>query len=392
MSEWKEYKLGDFIKIKHGYAFSGEHITSIETDKILVTPGNFHIGGGFKSDKFKYYNSNDFPQEYMLQGGDIIVTMTDLSKDTDTLGYSAKVPNNISKLYLHNQRIGLLQFRSDKVCPDFIYWLMRTKEYQSYIVGSASGTSIMHTSPSRIEAYSYLFPPIDEQKRIAGVLSSFDDKIDLLNRENVTLEALAETLFRHYFIENPNPDWKEGKLGDEFDFTMGQSPNGESFNEDGIGIPMYQGNADFGFRFPTRRVYTTAPTRFAEENDTLISVRAPVGAQNMASERCCIGRGVAAFRHKDKSLYSYTYYKLKSLLEDIRQFNDNGTVFGSISKSDFENIDIVIPNRDSIVAFQQQAMPIDEKIRTNQKQLLALSAQRDTLLPHLMSGEVNVVV
>ena len=391
MSEWKEYKLGDLIKVKHGYAFTGEHITPTETDKILVTPGNFHIGGGFKSDKFKYYNSNNFPQEYIFHSDDIIVTMTDLSKDTDTLGYSAKVPNNKKKLYLHNQRIGLLRFRSDKVCPDFVYWLMRTKEYHSYIVGSASGTSIMHTSPSRIEAYRCLFPEVEEQKRIAGVLSSLDDKIDLLNRENATLEALAETLFRHYFIENPDPTWKDGKLGDEFNFTMGQSPSGDSFNEDGIGIPMYQGNADFGFRFPTRRVYTTAPTRFAEENDTLISVRAPVGAQNMASEKCCIGRGVAAFRHKDKSLYSYTYYKLKSLLEDIRQFNDNGTVFGSISKSDFENIDIVIPNRDRIVAFQKQALPIDEKVRTNYKQILVLSAQRDSLLPRLMSGEVKHV-
>ena len=172
---------------------------------------------------------------------------------------------------------------------------------------------------------------------------------------------------------------------------MGQSPSGDSFNEDGIGIPMYQGNADFGFRFPTRRVYTTAPTRFAEENDTLISVRAPVGAQNMASEKCCIGRGVAAFRHKNKSYYSYTYYKLKSLLEDIRQFNDNGTVFGSISKSDFENIDIVIPNMETIIAYQQQTMPIDEKIRNNHQQILALSTQRDSLLPRLMSGEVAVV-
>ena len=392
MSEWKEYTLGDFIKVKHGFAFSGEYITSDETDWILVTPGNFHIGGGFKSDKYKYYDSNDFPQEYILHGGDIVVTMTDLSKDTDTLGYSAKIPFNSRKKFLHNQRIGLLHFKSDEVWPDYVYWLMRTREYQSYIVGSASGTSIMHTSPSRIESFTWSFPPLKEQKRIAGVLSSLDDKIDLLNRENATLEALAETLFRHYFIENPDPTWKEGKLGDEFDFTMGQSPSGDSFNEDGIGIPMYQGNADFGFRFPTRRVYTTAPTRFAEENDTLISVRAPVGAQNMASEKCCIGRGVAAFQHKDRSLYSYTYYKLDSLLEDIRQFNDNGTVFGSISKSDFENIDIVIPNRDSIVAFQKQAMPIDEKIRTNYKQILILSAQRDSLLPRLMSGEVTAEV
>ena len=390
MSEWKEYKLGDFLKIKHGFAFKGENIVPYETESILVTPGNLHIGGGFKSDKYKFYDG-EIPNDYILKEGVIVVTMTDLSKDSDTLGYSAKIPHLKGKRFLHNQRIGLLRFTNEIAYPDYIYWLLRTKEYQSYIVGSASGTSIMHTSPSRIENYTCLLPPFEEQRKIAGVLSSLDDKIDLLNRENATLEALAETLFRHYFIENPNSDWKEGKLGDEFNFTMGQSPSGDSFNEDGVGIPMYQGNADFGFRFPTKRVFTTAPTRFAEENDTLISVRAPVGAQNMASEKCCIGRGVAAFRYKhNKEYYSYTYYKLKSLLEEIKSFNDNGTVFGSISKSDFENIVIVIPDIDTIKTFQEQIRLIDEKIHINQYQIITLRTKRDTLLTRLMSGEINV--
>ena len=287
----------------------------------------------------------------------------------------------------------LIKFSLDpnKVNPYMLKLYTHSQDYYDWIKSVDNGATRGNINALTFASMPIVLPSRYEQDKIAGVLGALDDKIDLLNRENATLEALAETLFRHYFIETPNPAWKEGKLGDEFDFTMGQSPSGDSFNEDGIGIPMYQGNADFGFRFPTRRVYTTAPTRFAEENDTLISVRAPVGAQNMASERCCIGRGVAAFRHKDKSLYSYTYYKLKSLLEDIRQFNDNGTVFGSISKSDFENIDIVIPNRDSIVAFQEQATPIDEKIRTNYKQILVLSAQRDSLLPRLMSGEVKHV-
>lgn len=202
---------------------------------------------------------------------------------------------------------------------------------------------------------------------------------------------MAETLFRQWFIEEAKEDWEEGKLGDEFEFTMGQSPNGDSFNEDGMGFPMYQGNADFGFRFPTRRVFTTQPTRFAEINDTLISVRAPVGAQNMATEKCCIGRGVAAFRYKhNHDFYSYTYYKLKSLLEEIKQYNDNGTVFGSISKSDFENIDIMIPDKDTILNFQKQVKPIDDKIINNNYEIQTLIQQRDSLLPKLMSGEVKI--
>ena len=391
MSEWKEYKLGDFIKVKHGFAFKGDYITTDKTSNILVTPGNFNIGGGFKDDKLKYYSNYNFPKEYILKGGDIVVTMTDLSKDSDTLGYSAKIPYSKNYNYLHNQRIGLVQFIREDICQDFIYWLMRTREYQNYIVSSASGTSIMHTSPSRIEDYRCMFPPLEEQKRIASILSSLDDKIDLLHRENATFEAMAETLFRQWFIEEAKEDWVEGKLGDEFEFIMCQSPSGDSFNENGIGVPMYQGNADFGFRFPTRRVFTTEPTRFAEVNDTLISVRAPVGAQNMANEKCCIGRGVAAFRYKgNKSFYSYTYYKLKSLLAEIKQYNDNGTVFGSISKSDFENIDILMPDNDTILSFQEKVKVIDDKINNNNNEILIIVQFRDSLLSKLMSGKIKI--
>lgn len=394
MSEWKEYRLGDFLKVKHGYAFKGENIVTEETPNILVTPGNFNIGGGFKSDKFKYYKGDEFPKEYILTRGDIVVTMTDLSKDSDTLGYSAKIPYSTNHNYLHNQRIGLVQFVNENVCKDFVYWLMRTREYQNYIVGSASGTSIMHTSPSRIEDYRCLIPSSQsEQESIASVLTSIDNKIDLLHRENETLEVMAETIFRQWFIEDAKDDWTEGKLREEFDFIMGQSPIGESFNQDGIGVPMYQGNADFGFRFPTRRVFTTQPTRFAEINDTLISVRAPVGVQNMATEKCCIGRGVAAFRYKNNSsFYSYTYYKLKSLLDDIKQYNDNGTVFGSISKSDIESIDIVIPDKNIIMDFQKQVKPIDDKILNNNNIIQTLIQTRDNLLPKLMNREIIIHV
>jgi len=94
--------------------------------------------------------------------------------------------------------------------------------------------------------------------------------------------------------------WGVGTLGDLCDINMGQSPPGTTYNEIGDGLPFYQGITDFGFRFPSRRVYCTAPTRFAEEGDVLLSVRAPVGSLNVADERCAIGRGVAALRLKEK--------------------------------------------------------------------------------------------
>lgn len=390
MVEWKKIKLGEYIKVKHGFAFVGKHISTEENNDILVTPGNFKIGGGFKTTKMKYFNG-EYPAEYILSHKDVVVTMTDLSKETDTLGYSAKIPKSTTKRYLHNQRIGLVQFKNEDIDKEYLYWIMRTREYQGYIVGSASGTSIMHTSPSRIENYSCLIPPLKEQKAIAEVLSSLDDKIDLLHRQNKTLEELAQTLFRQWFIEELKDEWEVGKLSDEFDLTMGLSPKGETFNENKIGTPMYQGNADFEFRFPKNRVYTTDPKRYAEKFDTLISVRAPVGAQNMAKEKCCIGRGVASFRYKkDNTFYTYTYFKMKSLMDKIKQFNDSGTIFGSINKTDFQDMEVIIPPNDLVIKYQDEVKPLDDKVIQNTFHLKTLENMRDTLLPKLMSGEVKI--
>ncbi len=212
-----------------------------------------------------------------------------------------------------------------------------------------------------------------------------------MNRQNITLEAIAETFFRQWFIEEAQDDWEQSVITDEFDITMGLSPPGTSYNEDRIGIPMFQGNADFEFRFPKNRVYTTDPQRFANKFDTLISVRAPVGAQNMAKEKCCIGRGVASFRYrKDSNYYTYTYFKLKSLMSVIQQFNETGTVFGSIGKSDFQAFEVTIPPSELIDIFQEEVKPIDDKIILNCNQIRTLEKIRDALQLKLISGEFRV--
>ena len=357
MTEWKEYKLGEVITVKYG------------KDHKALKDGLYPVygSGGIMryADNFLYDKESILiPRKGSLNN---IFYREKAFWTVDTMFYS--------------------EIDTTKVFPKFLYYQLTLVDFENLNVGSA----VPSLTIPIINDVDISLPPLPEQIRIASILSSLDDKIDLLHRENKTLEAMAETLFRQWFIEEAKEDWEEGKLGDEFEFIMGQSPSGESFNEEGAGIPMYQGNADFGFRFPTKRIFTTQPTKFAEINDTLISVRAPVGAQNMATEKCCIGRGVAAFRYKhNHDFYSYTYYKLKSLLEEIKQYNDNGTVFGSISKSDFENIDIVIPDINTIQHFQEQVKPIDDKIINNNKQIQTLILQRDSLLPKLMSGEVKI--
>ena len=357
MSEWKEYKLGEIITIKYG------------KDHKHLKDGSFPVygSGGIMR----------YVEKYLYDKESILIPR---KGSLSNIFYKDSAFWTVDTMFW-------TEIDSTKVFPKFLYYQMTLIDLEILNVGSAVPSLTIPV----INDIPISFPSLSEQKRIASILSSLDDKIDLLHRENKTLEAMAETLFRQWFIEEAKEDWEEGKLGDEFEFIMGQSPSGESFNEEGAGIPMYQGNADFGFRFPTKRIFTTQPTKFAEINDTLISVRAPVGAQNMAIERCCIGRGVAAFRYKNNSLFcSYTYYKLKSLLNEIKQYNDNGTVFGSISKSDFENLDIVIPDKDTILNFQKQVKPIDDKIINNNNEIQTLIQTRDGLLSRLMSGEVKI--
>ena len=380
MSEWKEYKLGDLAEIGDGlhgtpnYSEKGEYYfingNNIARGKIVIKSDTKKVD----KVEFDLYKKTLSDRTILLSINGTIGNVGFYNNEKCILGKSACYIN-----------------LKDSVDKHFVYYSLLTDDFQSHLLNIATGTTILNVPLKGLRNSTISLPSLSEQKRIASILSSLDDKIDLLHRENKTLEAMAETLFRQWFIEEAKEDWKEGKLGDEFEFIMGQSPSGESFNEEGVGIPMYQGNADFGFRFPTKRIFTTQPTKFAEINDTLISVRAPVGAQNMAIERCCIGRGVAAFRYKNNSLfYSYTYYKLKSLLNEIKQYNDNGTVFGSISKSDFENLDIAIPDKDTILNFQKQVKPIDDKIINNNNEIQTLIQTRDGLLSRLMSGEVKI--
>ena len=147
------------------------------------------------------------------------------------------------------------------------------------------------------------------------------------------------------FLENTSAEWYPGVLSDIAEITMGQSPSGSSYNDDGIGTVFFQGRAEFGFRFPTIRLYTTEPKRMARKNDVLMSVRAPVGDLNVAHEDCCIGRGLGAIHSKDNH-QSFVLYTMYSLRKELDVFNGEGTVFGSINRDALNSMPIRIPPKE----------------------------------------------
>lgn len=185
-------KLSQFVNIKHGFAFKGDYISFSNNNVVLVTPGNFKIGGGFQEAKCKYFSSS-YPSDYVLHAGDLIVTMTDLSKEADTLGYGAFVPNNPDRTYLHNQRIGLVQFLNDELDKDYLYWYLRSYKYHMNIVGSASGSTVKHTSPGRIVDQLIPIPTEDYDLQIS-LLRSLDKAVSDNDVENRKLVELRDTL------------------------------------------------------------------------------------------------------------------------------------------------------------------------------------------------------
>ena len=182
--EWTDSSLGDDVEIKHGFAFQGEFFHDEPQGDILLTPGNFAIGGGFKADKFKYYDG-PVPNEFVLREGDLLVTMTDLSKNADTLGYPAFVPSRADgRRYLHNQRLGKIVVR-DEASLDlrYLHYLMCSRDYRYEVLAVATGTTVKHTSPERIKRFCFMCPPLAEQRAIAHILGTLDDKIELNRRE-----------------------------------------------------------------------------------------------------------------------------------------------------------------------------------------------------------------
>ena len=273
---------------------------------------------------------------------------------------------------------------------DFLYYMICSPVVRNPAIKSMVGSSGRQRVQTDVVANLDIeLPHIEEQRKIGSVLRLLDDKIAINNEINNNLLEQAQAIYQQMFIDNARSDWTEGTLSDIADITMGQSPSSRSYNEDGNGTIFFQGRAEFGFRFPSIRLYTTEPKRMAQSNDTLMSVRAPVGDLNVAHTDCCIGRGLAAI-HSKYNHQSFVLYTMFSLKKQLDVFNGEGTVFGSINRNSLNGMPILIPSDDILEEFERIVAPMDLTIRNNYDEICRLQDIRDTLLPRLISGEIDV--
>lgn len=286
--------------------------------------------------------------------------------------------------------IAILRPNNKIITPEFLYYTLKTPSIKRDVRDNyGSGSAIPRIVLKDFKRMPISFPDLIEQRKITALCEVIDSKIQLNTNINENLEQQAKTIFSKMIVEDADGSWTPGVLSDIAIVTMGQSPKGDTYNEEGVGTVFFQGRAEFGFRFPTRRLYTTEPKRMAKANDALMSVRAPVGDMNVAYEDCCIGRGLAAIRSKNNH-QSFVLYTMFNLREELNVFNGEGTVFGSINRDALNSIAISVPPIRVRDEFEAIVSPIDAAIRNNYDEICRLEAIRDSLLPKLMSGELDV--
>ncbi|WP_201533934.1 restriction endonuclease subunit S [Psychrobacter ciconiae] len=408
---WKHVTLGDLIHIKHGYGFKGEFFVDEPSEYVLVTPGNFAIGGGFKNNKLKYYDG-ELKEDFILKGGDVIVTMTDLSKQADTLGFSAKVPND-NNIYLHNQRIGLISILSEDVVLDFIYWLLRTEAYQKYIAASSTGATVKHTSPNKIYSTKLIIPSCKRvQQKIANILSAYDDLIENNTKRIELLEEQAQLIYEEWFVRMRFPNHKNTQIDAETGLpegwtetrlkNLGQIITGKTPST--INTALYNGDIPF-IKTPdmgelpyviqtnsylSKEGALSQKNKFLPKNSLLVSCIGTAGVCALTSRESQCNQQINAIKFDSENMTFFTYCFAKNLKPHLEALGSNGATMTNVNKNKFENIKIITPSLQLLNMFHEKVSLNFEVILLLIKQNQKLKEARDILLPRLMMGIIEV--
>ena len=415
MAEWCDCTLGKLVDVKHGYAFLGEHFGSVGSH-IVLTPGNFFDEGGFKKKctTEKWY-SGPIPEDYVLQEGDLIVAMTEQAEGL--LGSSAIVPRG--GLYLHNQRLGLVRLLDEsKTDRRFVYYLFNSKPVRQQIRASASGVKIRHTAPSRITDVKVSVPALRLQRRIAGILSAYDELIENNQRRIQILETMARALYREWFVEFRFPgherlprvasslgDIPQGwevramhEIADVIDCLHSKKP---TEYPDGPGVLLQLNNIGEAGKLDMRQRFCISASDYAlwtsrielQAGDCVITNVGRVGAIAQIPEgvKAAPGRNMTAVRPRAGRL-THTYliqYLLSShMTSEVVRKKDLGTIMDSLNVRGIIRLRVPCPPLADMLRFESTARPMRKRVEVLVKQIHNLRRTRDLLLPRLLSGQV----
>lgn len=426
---WPEVQLGDLVTVKHGWPFKSEYFTEFQNgEPIVVNIGNFNYTGGFRFDStsLKGYRGN-YPEEFILKPNDILLVMTCQTPGGEILGIPGRIPND-TRTYLHNQRLGKVVIKDPlRVDQAYLYWLFLSSDFNHHLVVTASGTKILHTSPGRIEEYRFKLPSLTEQRAIASILDTLEEKIELNHQMNKTLEMTAQALFKSWFVnfdqvkakaESRKPEGMDDATAALFPSCFTASPSGlipkgwtvdtlerVSFlnpeNWSRINIPTQieyvdLANTKWGTIESTQSLlWKDAPSRaqrILRKGDTIVgTVRPGNGSYAFISSDGLTGStGFADLRPK-KEFYQEFVYLSATSIESISRLTNlaDGAAYPAVRPDVVHTTPILFPGDEILLCFSQCLSPVMEKIAINKEESNTLRNIRDLLLPRLISGKLH---
>ena len=391
-TQLKTRPLGDYLRIKHGFAFKSEYFADT-SDLIVLTPGNFFEKGGFRDrgHKDKGYKG-PIPDGYILKNGDLLIAMTEQGEGL--LGSAAIVPN--SDRYLHNQRLGLVE-KLEGLDPLFTYYLLNTSSVRRQISNSANGTKVRHTSPDKIYQVRVSVPVLEEQVKIGQSLNHYDSLIgDNIKRINL-LKELAKKLYQFHFDCPESTDWELSPLKDFGKVITGKTPSkakAENYSPNGMMFIKTPDMHDQLFILNANEKISTEG-ELTQISKTLpvgticISCIGTIGVVSLTTAPSQTNQQINAIVLSDEDYREYLFFRLEDSKKTLENLGSNGATMSNVNKSKLENLKISNPPQHLVRDYHLKAEPIFRLIEVLMRKNILLNLARDLLLPRLMSGEIK---
>ncbi|MFZ1291225.1 MAG: restriction endonuclease subunit S [Melioribacteraceae bacterium] len=397
MSEWKECKLGKLARTitkgttpPRGKGFVNKGINYIKSESI-------NYNGQIDKTKFVFIDEtthNKFKRSQLFEN-DILYSMAGVYLGKNALVLEEHLPANT------NQALAIIRLNQELAFPKYISYYLRQAQIVDFVNNMSGQSAQPNINFEEIKSIDILLPPLPEQKAIAEILSSLDDKIDLLHRQNKTLEAMAETLFRQWFIEEADDSWEQKELGNVVDIGIGRTPPRKEFewfstnNLDVKWVSIKDMGDSGAFILDTNEYLTNAAIKkfnipIIPEKTVLLSFKMTVGRVALTSEVMLSNEAIAHFKINSHTPFTkeYLYLFLKTFKYEL--LGSTSSIVTSINSAMIKEMQVIVPNKEIMLDFQTLTEPCFNKILSNQKQIQSLEKLRDTLLPKLMSGELGI--
>ena len=400
---WRSLRLKYFAKARRGTTYIASELSEDSFSyPLYINMKSFRVGGGYSVNGDKFYTS-PYAQNQLVKANDLLIANTDVTASCDILGAPVYLlEKKLKKGVLFSHHVTALSL-SKGINKLFLFYLFCLDKNRIRMQSYGRGTTVKMLDSKEFSNLLLIIPPIPEQKKIASILTSVDEVIENTQKQidklqdlkkatmnELLTKGIGHTEFKDSELGKIPAGWKFQTLGEISSIVMGQSPDSKTYNDEGNGLPFFQGKADFGVRTPKVKYWCSAPSKVAPKNSILFSVRAPVGGINFSTEKCCIGRGLAsitAISVEQEFLYQSLLYS-KPKFEALGQ----GSTFEAVNGAELKGFTIKVPPLAEQKKILSILSSIDKNIEEKQQKLLQTQSLKKSLMQDLLTGKVRVKV